>query len=181
MADALPDAVAHRCETLSELEAEVIGDGADSMLEVELRLRAAFPSARAIAWEGDAATFQFTYVSPDAEALLGYSCARWLSEPGFWAETVVASEDRNDAVSYCALATAGRQDHVFEYRAVAADGRRLIMRDVVVVVVGKRGIPERLRGLMFDVTAVRSTNLTAEDIKARQAPQRAELERGPAS
>lgn len=168
--------VVDRTSALTELEARVLGDGSDSMSEVEARLRDAFPGAHAIAWEGDAATFQFTYVSPDAELLLGYPLARWLAEPAFWAEQVVAPEDRNDAVAYCALATAGRRDHVFEYRAVTADGRRLVMRDVVAVILGRKGIPARLRGLMFDVTREREADLSNHDLKARQRPTRAELE-----
>lgn len=170
------DVIVDRSDALSALETRVLGIGEDSMYAVEVRLRKAFPDAPVIAWEGNAATFQFTYVSPNAQGLLGYPLHRWLSEPAFWAEQVVAPEDRADAVGYCALATAGRRNHVFEYRAVAADGRRLIMRDVVAVILGSKGIPTRLRGLMFDVTNERGSQLTSDDIKARQRPARAELE-----
>jgi len=104
----------------------------------------------AIVWEGDAQTFQFTYVNRRAEDLLGYPTERWL-EPGFWAETVVHPEDRDDAVAFCALATGQCRDHAFEYRAIAADGRVVRLRDIVRVVVGERGVPTKLRGVMIAI------------------------------
>lgn len=171
------DVINDRTDALSPLEALIIGSGKDSMYEVERRLRVAFPSVPALAWEADARTFQFTYVSPDASQLLGYPLRRWLSEPAFWVEQLVAAEDLQDAVAYCALAIAARRDHVFEYRAVTAGGQRRVMRDVVVVVLDERAAPTRLRGLMFDVTAKRSDSLSSQELKARQRPSRAELER----
>lgn len=97
-----------------------------------------------------------SYVSPSAEWLLGYAAQRWVREPAFWTETVVHPEDRDDAVAYCALATGKKADHEFEYRAIRADGRVVWLLDVVRVVLGKRGVPERLRGLKFDVSQERS-------------------------
>jgi PAS domain S-box-containing protein len=107
---------------------------------------------RAIVWEGDAATFQFSYIGRAAEVLLGYPASRWTTEPAFWAETVVHPEDRDDAVAYCALATGQARDHDFVYRAIAADGRVVWLHDMVKVLRGLRGVPERLRGIMIDVT-----------------------------
>ena len=105
----------------------------------------------AIVWEGDAQTFQFSYVSKAAERILGYPCEKWL-EPGFWADVVVHPEDRDDAIAYCALATGNGRDHTFEYRARAADGRIVWLRDIVRVVRGDKGMPVRLRGVMVDIT-----------------------------
>lgn len=166
-----------RASVLNATESEVLGDGSDGMEEVERRLLAAYPGASVIAWEGDAATFAFEYVSPAAASLLGHAIERWTSEPAFWAEHVVVEEDQSDAIAYCALATAGRRDHVFEYRARTADGRVRVLRDVVRVIVGAKGIPERLRGLMFDVSAERESELSSAQLRARQAPPIAELER----
>lgn len=146
------------------------------MQEVEARLRERYPGVQAIAWEGDASTFQFTYVSAVAEALLGYPVRRWLQEPAFWAEHVVSASDRSDAVGYCALATASKRDHVFEYRAQRADGTTVVLRDVVRVVLGPRGVPERLRGLMFDVTARHDDSMSREQLTSQQNPSRHELE-----
>src|SRR5881628_2277373 len=41
-------------------------------------------SIEGIVWEADATTFQFSFVSNQAERILGEPVARWLSEPTFW-------------------------------------------------------------------------------------------------
>ena len=105
----------------------------------------------AIVWEGDAQTFQFSFVNKTAEEMLGYPVERWY-EPNFWVDVVVHPEDRDHAVSYCALATGQGRDHTFEYRACAADGRIVWLRDVVRVVRGEKGLPVTLRGVMIDIT-----------------------------
>jgi len=108
---------------------------------------------RAIVWEGYAQTFQFSYVSPSAERLLGYPVRRWTDEPTFWSDLVIVPADRDDAVAYCALATTKRADHVFEYRARHANGEIVWLRDFVTVIVGPRGLARSLRGIMLDITA----------------------------
>lgn len=110
-----------------------------------------FPDLPVIAWEGDAQTFQFSYVSEAAEHVLGYPKHRWVKEPTFWADIVVHPEDRQDAIAFCAMATGKCQDHDFVYRATTADGRTVLLHDVVKVVVGKKGVASRLRGIMVPI------------------------------
>ena len=135
-------------ESLDERIENAFGSVTDPMPAVAERAEQLLDSDRAIVWEGDASTFEFAFVSESAADVLGYPAERWL-EPGFWADVVVHPEDRDYAVSYCALATGQGRDHEFEYRAVAADGRVVRLRDVVKVVLNERGRPERLRGIMI--------------------------------
>jgi PAS domain S-box-containing protein len=107
-------------------------------------------SIEGIVWEADAQTLQFTFVSPQAERLLGYAIAQWLSSPTFWVEHI-HPEDREWAPAYCAKATQEKKDHVFEYRMIAADGRTVWLRDFVHVVV-ENDRPVTLRGIMVDIT-----------------------------
>jgi len=130
----------------------VFGAAQDPMPDVAKRAGRLLPEHRAIVWEGDAATFQFGYVGQAAEALLGYPATRWTDEPTFWADVVVHPDDRDHAVSYCALCTGKGLDHDFEYRARTSDGRDVRLYDVVRVIKGERGIATRLRGVMIDVT-----------------------------
>ena len=103
-----------------------------------------------IVWEADAKTFTFSFVSEQAERILGYPIEQWLREPTFWRDHV-HPDDRNWAVEFCLNATAQKEDHDFEYRMIAADGRTVWLRDLVTVVVeGDR--PTKLRGVMVDVT-----------------------------
>jgi PAS domain S-box-containing protein len=103
-----------------------------------------------IVWEADARTFEFSFVSSQAERMLGYPAEQWLS-PGFWAQHV-HPEDVEWCTKFCIQATQQGQDHEFEYRMIAADGRTVWLHDVVSVQTAPHG-PERLIGVMIDVTS----------------------------
>jgi PAS domain S-box-containing protein len=133
---------------LEQCLSRVFGDPADSIEAVTARALRLMPDKQVIVWEGDPQTFQFTYVSPSAEEVLGYAVERW-KEPGFWAQTVVHPEDRSDAVAYCALATGQGRDHDFQYRARSARGEIILLHDVVHVIKSPRGVAARLRGIML--------------------------------
>ena len=137
---------------------EAFGDGTEPIARVAQRASSLFSDEDIIVWEGDAQTFQFSFVSASAETLLGHPVGRWTNEATFWADHVVHPDDRDDAIGYCALATGRRRDHAFEYRAKAADGstRRLI--DYVQVIIGSKGVPVRLRGIMIDVSSSTQTS-----------------------
>jgi PAS domain S-box-containing protein len=109
-------------------------------------------SVDGIVWETDA-SFRFIYVSKQAERLLGYPVRRWYEEPDFWV-THVYPDDREWAASYCRKAAEQCLPHEFEYRMRAADGRIVWLRDLVTVV-SEDGRPQRLRGIMVDITAQR--------------------------
>ncbi|NJN98725.1 MAG: PAS domain S-box protein [Anaerolineales bacterium] len=108
-------------------------------------------SIEGIVWEADARTFEFLFVSSQAERLLGYPLERWLQERDFW-QTHIYQPDREWALNFCLLSTQELKDHEFEYRMVAADGRLVWLRDIVTVVVEDRQAV-KLRGLMVDITA----------------------------
>ena len=110
-----------------------------------------------IVWEADARTMRFTWVSPQAERFLGYPVRDWLDGPTFWQDHI-HPDDRERAVAYCLECTARGEDHDFEYRMIAADGRVVWLRDLVTLARDEGGAP-LLRGVMFDVT----TRRRAED------------------
>jgi PAS domain S-box-containing protein len=103
-----------------------------------------------IVWEADAQTFTFTFVSPQAERMLGYPLERWTAEPTFWKDHI-HPDDREWATNFCIDATRAMRAHDFEYRMVAADGRIVWLHDVVTVVV-ENDRPVQLRGVMLDIT-----------------------------
>ena len=129
-------------------------------------------SIEGIVWEADARTFQFRFVSQQAQRVLGYPLERWLSEPRFWKNHIHpddrewAVDDREWAVAFCAAATADKRDHEFEYRMIAADGRTVWLRDLVTVVVeGDQTI--RLRGVMVDITERRRAEAALRESEQR--------------
>ena len=128
--------------------------GEEALRQAELYYRQLVESVQAIVWRADAHTFQFSFVSKEAEALLGYPLERWTSEPTFWPDHV-HPDDRAWAVAYCQRATAEKRPHEFEYRMLAADGRVVWLRDMVRVVV-EESRPKELIGVMVDITERKS-------------------------
>lgn len=145
-------ALAHQCALAlerAELHEAEQNARAESEAEAE-RFRSLVQELDAIFWEADPVSFDFSFVSQRAEAVLGYPVDRW-REPGFWS-SILHPEDRSWAVGFCVECTRDGEDHAFEYRAVAADGRTVWLRDVVYVVRGVDDKPAKLRGVMVDIT-----------------------------
>jgi diguanylate cyclase (GGDEF)-like protein/PAS domain S-box-containing protein len=107
-----------------------------------------------IVWEADARTLAFAFVSHQAERLLGYPCAQWLSEPDFWRDHI-HPDDRDAALAARVASAANKAAHTLEYRMVARDGREIWLRDVVTVH-EEEGLPTTLRGVMIEITDIRA-------------------------
>ena len=106
-------------------------------------------SLDAILWEADGETFQFTFVSPQAERILGYPISRWL-EPNFWRDHT-HPDDTDWCSAFCLDSTRRRQDHEFEYRMIAADGSIVWLHDIVSVK-DEAGGRVSLTGIMLNIT-----------------------------
>ncbi len=117
--------------------------------QTEAQYRQLVESVHAIVWRADCRTFRFTFVSPEAEAILGHPVARW-SEPGFW-EAHLHPDDREEAVASWRRAVQREDGQHAEYRMLRADGAAVWLRDVVSVV-PDRGAPRELIGVMVDVS-----------------------------
>ncbi|MBT8769164.1 bifunctional diguanylate cyclase/phosphodiesterase [Metapseudomonas boanensis] len=127
-------------------------------LEVELRsseqhYRGLVESLNAVSWEMRVSDLCYTYVSPQAERLLGYPLSAWL-EPGFWQRTL-HPDDAVRAERYCLEETRAERDHCLDYRMLAADGRVLWIHDIVTLIPHRDGLI--MRGLMVDITEAKQT------------------------
>jgi PAS domain S-box-containing protein len=128
------------------------------------RFRDLVNSVEGIVWEADVPSYQFLFISKQAERVLGYPVERWLSEPTFWKDHV-HPDDREWAVQFTQTATAEKRDHELEYRMIAADGSAVWLRDLVTVVVeGDRAT--RVRGLMVDLTNRKQAEETLRQAQA---------------
>jgi PAS domain S-box-containing protein len=136
----------------------------------EQRFRDLVQGLDAIVWEADAARLRFTFVSQRAEVLLGFPIDHWLREPDFFALRI-HKDERERAMAQCRAAVATATDHEFEYRAVAADGRVLWLRDIIHVLRDSGGRPRQLRGLTVDLTERKRAEvaLRASEDQLRQA------------
>ena len=121
-----------------------------AMQAAQERFRDIVDTTDGIVWEADATNFTFTFVSRQAERLLGFPLADWL-QPGFWAKHL-HPQDKDWASEYCAACTGRAEAHDFEYRFIAADGRTVWLHDIVTVVT-ENGAPRWLRGIMVDISA----------------------------
>ncbi|MEK9142496.1 MAG: PAS domain S-box protein, partial [Nitrospirota bacterium] len=126
-------------------------------------------SINGMVWEADASTTQFTFMSRQAEALLGYPVEQWLSSPTFWVDHM-HPDDRSWAPQYCLEEVRKHRGHTFEYRMLAADGRTVWIRDLVSVLV-ENGRATKLRGIMEDVTERKQAEeaLRASELRLRCA------------
>ena len=103
----------------------------------------------AIHWELDLKSRKFTYVSPQAVSMLGYPADAWV-DLDFW-KRLLYLEDRDWAYEFCMEEARKGNDHELVYRAVDSEGRTVWLRDIVKVIMGAGG-PEKLIGIMFDIT-----------------------------
>jgi len=102
-----------------------------------------------IVWETDADSLRFTYVSREAQRLLGYPMHQW-SADDFWRHHL-HPEDREWAYEATRKATAHGEDHELTYRFQAADGRTVWIQDRITVAM-ENGNPRWRRGIMVDTT-----------------------------
>jgi PAS domain S-box-containing protein len=77
------------------------------------------------------------YVSPQIEAMLGFSSAEWLADPGLWFRQVHPG-DRMRVITEVYKSYVNGKPFRSEYRFLASDGRVVWVRDEAVVVVIKK-------------------------------------------
>lgn len=107
-------------------------------------------STHAIPWEVDLDTWRFTFIGEQIVGLLGYAIDEWYGE-NFWIDHVHL-DDQDWVSKFCQTATEKNEDHEFEYRFIAADGRVVWIREVVSVVENDPG-KRFLQGFMFDISS----------------------------
>jgi PAS domain S-box-containing protein len=119
--------------------------------EPEFDHRELVDSLQAIVWQTDGLSWRFSFVSRGAETILGYPIRHWYEQPQFWAN-LIHPEDRVYVLSYCERMTGEGRDHELEYRATAASGRIVWLRNLVRVSKDHRGRPVGRRGIMIDIS-----------------------------
>ncbi|MDT8450605.1 MAG: EAL domain-containing protein [Wenzhouxiangellaceae bacterium] len=130
------------------------------------RYRSLVESTLAVIWEGEPETLRFTYVSPEAESMLGYPARFWLADDTFWVDHM-HPDDRKWAPAYCRRTTEQLRQHTFDYRMIAADGRVVWLRDVAnVLVEGGRAV--KLVGAMIDITELKDAQANREYVSDLQ-------------
>ncbi len=131
--------------------------------QVESRHADVLESVGAILWRAEPRTFQTTFVSREAEAILGYPIESWVRVPGFWRDHV-HPDDRAWVEAFSGAAVQERRNHDFEYRMIVADGRTVWLRNIVKVIVAD-GEPVSLIGVTVDITKRKRAEFEAEQLR----------------
>ncbi|HEY9666944.1 MAG TPA: PAS domain-containing protein, partial [Coleofasciculaceae cyanobacterium] len=145
----VPTASSDRQRGKLPIQEQAVGHSLNSALQPQGTLDAKL--SRAIVWEADATTPEFTFVSPSAENILGYPVEQWLDQPDFWVN-LIHPEDRQWTVALCRKRMVQGRDYELEYRCLAADKRVVWLRDRAFVVRDDQGQAYKRRGLMVDIT-----------------------------
>lgn len=129
--------------------------GLSTVADLERRARTRFGTlidgVDAILVEVDIPSRRFTYVSRQAEELLGYSAEEWIEIPTFFMDHV-HPEDGQRCVEVFRDAMREVSDFELEFRMIAADGRVLWFHARLNMEAGPQGAPSMLRGVCVDVT-----------------------------
>ena len=91
------------------------------------------------------------YVSPQVEAMLGYTSEEFLADPEMWVK-LLHPDDRARALAENVRHNETGEPYRLEYRMIAKDGRTVWVLDEASMVRDARGNPRYSHGVLLDVT-----------------------------
>lgn len=128
------------------------------LMEIRQRFLRLLETIDGVVWEAELGVGN-TFLSPQVERLFGYTVEEWRAQPSFW-RTHVHPDDLPAAKAIDDAAYHATHSYAYEmnYRLFAKSGDVVWVRDLCRVVVEK-GRPNRMIGLMIDVTRQKITEL----------------------
>lgn len=130
----------------------------------EDRFRELIEGLNVITYEFDLVNRRFTYISRQAEIILGYTQQEW-KEPGFWYRHV-ADDDKQWALEYSNSQVSHIKDHEFEYRMIAVDGSVKWFKDIASVIT-EGEVPVTLQGVLIDISERKKHEYELQESKER--------------
>jgi diguanylate cyclase (GGDEF)-like protein/PAS domain S-box-containing protein len=91
------------------------------------------------------------FISPQIEALTGYSPEEWTMDPELWVK-LLHPDDRESVLTESARTNATGDPFTSEYRLIARDGRTVWLRDESVLIRDEKGRPQYWQGILLDIT-----------------------------
>ncbi|HEU0153238.1 MAG TPA: PAS domain-containing protein [Arenimonas sp.] len=128
------------------------------LVEVRQRFLRLLETIDGVVWEAERGVGN-TFLSPQVERLFGYTVEEWRADPGFW-RAHVHPDDFAEAHAIDEAAYNASHSYAYEmsYRLVAKGGKVVWVRDLCRVIV-EPGRPNRMIGLMIDVSRQKQTEL----------------------
>ena len=148
-----PDQVAHYRTAMIDITERRRAQQA--LQTTEQNYRSLVNSIDGIVWEGTARLGEVTFVSPQAEHILGYPVEQWLHEPDF-VMSRVHPDDREWISQIRNPAIAEGKNYVNEFRMLAANRKFIWVRNSVKVTRGDKG-GVKLQGIMVNITELKET------------------------
>ena len=152
----------------------------DGLRASEARYRMLVERVPAVVYEMDPDDERRTlFVSPQVEALFGYSRAEWLEQPDIWIE-LLHPDDREIQLAAHDLHNETGEPWSQEYRLIASDGRVVWVRDQARLVRDGSGNASTWQGIMLDITRQKDLEerlrRSNDDLEFRVLQRTAELE-----
>jgi diguanylate cyclase (GGDEF)-like protein/PAS domain S-box-containing protein len=97
------------------------------------------------------------FMTPQTEALTGFTPQEWLDDPEFWSERIYP-EDRQRVLAEHYRTNATGEPFKMEYRLVTRDKRLVWVRDEALLLRDKAGQPLYWQGVMIDITALKQAD-----------------------
>lgn len=149
-----------------------------ALRESEERYRALVEEVPAITYvhhqePGEASTTE--YVSPQVEAVLGYTQEEYASDPTFW-ETILHPEDRDRILQADRRTSTTEEPFREDFRMIAKDGRAVWLREEGALVRVTADGTEVWHGVMFDVTELKESERRLREAEEGQRRRARELE-----
>jgi PAS domain S-box-containing protein len=143
--------ISDRLEAVSaRRDADDAQAGQSAAEAVAARMQAMVAGLNAIVWECDAATWRLRYINAQAEELLGYSLAEWLTDEPLWT-SIIEPADQERVLRAVTDGIAAGGDFTVDYRVRARDGRRVWLQQLGHVVRGVRG-GATVHAVLIDIT-----------------------------
>jgi len=137
---------------------EITEIGEQVLMEDRQRFLRLLQTIDGVVWEAELGVGN-TFLSPQVERLFGYAVEEWRADPGFWRQHV-HPDDLAEALVIDDAAYYATHSYAYEmsYRLIAKSGKVVWVRDLCRVDV-EPGRPNRMIGLMIDVTRQKNTEL----------------------
>ena len=142
-------------------------DPSDELRRLEHRFRTLIEQIPAITYTeltGDAGSLS-AYISPQVTEILGFTPADFPTMDE-WTE-IIHEDDRERVIAAADAAEVSGEPYSIEYRAIAADGREVWLRDEARVVEDPVSDHRFWQGVMFDVTAEKRALEALEEAKSQ--------------
>ncbi len=128
------------------------------LVEVRQRFLRLLETIDGVVWEAERGVGN-TFLSPQVERLFGYTVEEWRADPQFWRAHVHPDDFPNAyAIDEAAYNATRSYPYEMSYRLFAKSGEIIWVRDLCRVIV-EEGRPNRMIGLMIDVSRAKHTEL----------------------